>query len=470
MRPQRQRSGKVWLGAAGVAVAAVALGAFFLYKGNTPEAHAQAHDENARQAEAVAVRVVKPQGGGIERATEQPGTVRAFDFEELYAKVSGYLKNQKVDIGSKVKKGQILAEIDAPELIQDQLHAEAALAQAKSQKKQMLAHLDTAKAELLAATSRIKQKQAEVKQSKSYLAYRNIQYDRVSLLAESGSIDQKIVDESRDQLDAAQARYEASIVGVDTARADEAAARAKVEQAKADIEVAEANIRVAQSSLDRATAFVGFTKIRSDYDGVVTARNFHNGDYIKPGDRGAITPLLIVQVQDKMRLIIQVPDTDAPFCDEGDPVDFKITTTGTTLKHQPDDPARPLKIDRISYSQDQKTRTMRVEVDLQNKKGVLRDGMYGIVTIHLQQGRKDAVRLPSTCLKTVHGKEVVYVVRGGTAHEVPVCVGQNNANQAEILSGVRPGDEVIDHPTAEVRDGVAVAVPRETAPNVAAGH
>ena len=187
-----------------------------------------------------------------------------------------------------------------------------------------------------------------------------------------------------------------------------------------------------------------------------------------------------------MRLIIQVPDTDSPFCDEGDLVEFYITTLGVKFTHQPDDSKlpltiadpvtklvetaglkRPLKIDRISYSQDQKTRAMRVELDLMNKKGLLRDGLYGEVTIHLQQGAKDAVRLPSTALKTANGKFVVYVVRGGVAREVPVQVGQNNANQAEILSGVRPGDEVIDHPSGEVRDGVTVAVPRG---NAVAGH
>lgn len=463
MRLQRPRSGKVWLGAAGVVVLAAALGAFWLYRGTTSEARAQAHDENTRAAEAVAVKVVRPQGGGIERTTTQPGTVRAFDYEELYAKVSGYLKKQDVDIGSKVKKGQVLAQIDAPELIQDKLHAEAALAQAHSQKKQMVAHLDTAKAELLAASSRIKQKEAEVKRAHANLKFRTLQYARIKNLADFGSVDQKLVEESHDQLESADAWHEAAIVAVDTAKADEAATKAKVEQAKADIEAAEANIRVAAASLERANVFVGFTQIKSNYDGVVTARNFHNGDFIKPGDRGANTPLLVVQVQDKMRLIIQVPDTDSPFCDEGDLVEFAITTLGRTLKTQPDDPTKPLKIDRISYSQDQKTRAMRVEVDLLNKKGLLRDGLYGDVTIHLQQGRKDAVRLPSTTLKTVGAKTVVYVVRGGVAHEVAVTVGQNNANQAEILTGVRPGDEVIDHPSGEVRDGVAVAVPREGA-------
>ena len=67
MRLQRQRSGKVWLGAAGVAVLAAALGVFFLYKGNTPEVHAQSHESGGGAAEAVAVKVVRPQGGGIER-------------------------------------------------------------------------------------------------------------------------------------------------------------------------------------------------------------------------------------------------------------------------------------------------------------------------------------------------------------------------------------------------------------------
>src|SRR5205814_846038 len=79
------------------------------------------------------VVVVKPRAGGIQRTSNQPGTIEAFNFADLYAKISGYLKVQPVDIGDKVTVGQLLAEIDAPEYEQELRHAEAAQAQAEAQ-------------------------------------------------------------------------------------------------------------------------------------------------------------------------------------------------------------------------------------------------------------------------------------------------------------------------------------------------
>jgi len=390
MRLLRQRSGKAWLGAAGIAVVAVVLGVLWIARGRPPEAYAQEHDDGKATSETVDVRVVKVKAGGLERTTTQPGTIRAFEYEGLYPKVSGFLVKQKVDIGSPVKKDEILAEIDAPELLKDKEHAEAALEQAKSQKEQMLAHLTTAKAELHTAHVVVDQRKAESKRAEANLHYRDKQYVRVKQLEEFGSVDQRLVDEQHDQLETAVAWKETAAIQVEAARADVKAKEAKVEQAKADIKAAEANIRVADSALQRAVVFVEFTKIRSHYDGVVTVRNYHNGNFIKSGDQGAQLPVLVVQRQDKMRLIIQVPDSDSSLCDPGDPVDFTINALPYKFPR--------FKVTLISNSQDQKTRTMRVEVHIDNKDGRLRDGMYGDATIHLQKGRNDAFRVPASAL------------------------------------------------------------------------
>src|SRR5262249_48146903 len=124
MRLLSQRPGKTWLGAASVAVVVLVLGVFWIARGKPPEADAQEH-QDGKETEAVAVKVCKAQPGGLERATTQPGTVRAFQYEGLYPKVSGFLViSEQMDLGSKVKKGQVLAEIYAPELLKDKEHAE----------------------------------------------------------------------------------------------------------------------------------------------------------------------------------------------------------------------------------------------------------------------------------------------------------------------------------------------------------
>ena len=94
------------------------------------------------------IAVVKPQAGGLARTSEQPGTMESFDFADLYAKISGYVKEQSVDIGSKVSAGDVLVVIDAPEYEEAVNEASAAVAQAEAQVAQMEARVSTAQAEV----------------------------------------------------------------------------------------------------------------------------------------------------------------------------------------------------------------------------------------------------------------------------------------------------------------------------------
>lgn len=442
--------GKLALSAAALLVVASLVG-YYLSRGygSRADASSSQSSEGERSEQApVHVKVVKPLPGGIERVTTGPGTLKSFEYEELFAKVPGYLKNQKVDRGSEVKKGDIVAEIDAPELLKDVQYAAAKLEQAKSQVTQMKAHVAAAKSQLDAAKVTIVQKKAEVKRAGSNLKYRKKQYDRYQELVRYKSIDQRLVDEEFERLESAEAWKDAATAGVETAVAEVEAKKALVAQAQADLAAADANVDVADAALQKAQVFVEFTKLRSHYDGRVTARYFHNGDYIRSASQGEQTPLLVIQRTDLMRLVIQVPDADVPYCDPGDPVDFSISTV-PHLKFP------KLQVSRISYSQDPKSRTMRVEVDVPNEGHFLRDGMYGDATIHLQKGPSDAVRLPAAALKREEGKAFVFVVRNGVAHKVEVRVGINNGAEAGVF-GLSPDDLVITAPGPHVRDGVAV--------------
>ncbi len=460
MTPHQPRYGRWMLSVAVLAVIPVSFTFLWSTKGTTPAVHGAPTDEHQDGTEVVTVKVVKPQTGGLERTTTQPGTVRAFEFEEMYAKVSGYLVRQKVDIGSIVKKGEILAEIDAPELYKDELHAKAKLEQARSQVKQMEAHVEAAKAELDAARILIDQRQAEVKRANSSADFRDKRYNRIKQLADYKSVDQNLVDEQFEQREAAQAWQEAAVAGVHTAKADVEAKKAKVVQAQSDLDAAKANVDVADAEVQKAHVFVEFTKIRSHYDGVVTARNYHEGDYIRAG-HGDL-PLLVVQRIDLMRVIVQIPDTDVPFCRKGDPVDFSIST----LPHVK---FTTYVVSRISRSQDQNSRTMRIEVDVPNDKDILRDGMYGAVKIHFKgfqdeqkNASKDAVRIPSSALRRESDKVVAYVVRGGAVHAVEVHLGADNGAVAEVLSGLNADDQVVNHPSGQLRDGLPVRIAQES--------
>jgi RND family efflux transporter MFP subunit len=185
---------------------------------------------------------------------------------------------------------------------------------------------------------------------------------------------------------------------------------------------------------------------------VVTSRGFFPGEFINARDQGATTPLLTVDRIDKMRVILQVPDLDVPFINEGDEATVEIDAL----------PGRkfPGKVARVSNSEDPTTRTMRTEVDLENDKKLLRDGMYGKVTVILEKG-SDALSVPSSALvgDTEGSKGYLHVIRGGKAHKIEVGIGADNGIETEIVSGLKPDDEVVVHVLkGSIANGAAVAV------------
>lgn len=412
--------------------------------------HEEVEDPRVEQGP-VTVKVIKAKVGGLDRTTTQPGTVHAFEKEDLYATVPGFLKNQKVDIGSKVKKGEILAEIDAPDLIKEAERDEALLKKAQADVVQKKAAIEAARADVDVAQIAIDQKKAENRRAKSNLGYRQKQYDRVQDLANSRSVDQRLVDEHFDFLESAQAWVDAADAGIKTATAEVAAKKARLAQAEADLLGAEANIRVAQATLDKARVFVNFTKIPTHFDGIVTQSNFYNGNYLRALDQGSKTPLLQVQRTDLMRVLVQIPDTDAIYCDVGDTANLSFKSLSNDL-HLPSS-----KVSRTSGSLNKASRTMQVEIDVPNEKGILKDGMYCEVTINLESGKREIVRVPSSAIFRKNGMEWVFVVNDLVLRKFPVEVGLNNGSVAEIIKGIK-GDEgmIVVNPTGVLKEGQKV--------------
>jgi HlyD family secretion protein len=395
--------------------------------------------------------VVKPQAGGIARSSEQPGTMESFDFADLYAKVSGYVKLQNVDIGSKVSAGDVLVEIDAPEFEEALNEATAAVAQAEAQVTQMKARVETAKAELEATQANITLAEAELAKATSYLSFRQIQFDRVKNLFELKSIDERLVDEKHEQRDSAEAAENSARASIAAAKSQVIASRARIVSAEADVLDAQAKVRLAKAKESRARVFVSYTKIVSPYNGVVTRRSFHVGDFIRAADQGGVTPLLTVARTDVMRVIVQVPERDVPYVDIGDPATIVPNVLDNEKFHG--------KVARISNSEDRVTRTMRTEIDLANPKNRLRDGMFCRVTISLDAATK-GLKVPSSSvfIDRQSKKPAVYVVVEGKARRRQVEVGQDDGKMVEILSGLAAADLVVQRPSGELSDNVPVEV------------
>jgi HlyD family secretion protein len=405
--------------------------------------------------EPVPVETARLTQGGITRTSTQIGSVQPFEEADLYAKISGYLSVLKVDYGDHVKREQLLAEVDDPEVVKDAEKAAADVEQAKAAVAQAEAFVETAKADRDASASAVEQAIAEVERYVSMTSYHGKKFARYKELVQSRAIPQNIADEEEESYESARASEVASRKAVLNAKAQLVAAGARVKKAEADLAEAKANVRVAEAKLAKANVLVGYTKIRSPYDGVITKRNFYRGAFVRSAAEGGTIPLLTVARTDKVRVVTEVPDRDVPLTDVGDAVEVTLDALGTEVLKG--------KVSRFAETEDLTSRTMHTEIDLPNTENRIRPGMYGIAKIILDTSTKNST-LPASCLvgESKGGQADVYVIKDGKAKKTKVTVGDDDGIRVEILSGLTPQDEVIVS-TGSVTEGTPVRSVRQVA-------
>jgi RND family efflux transporter MFP subunit len=446
----------------------VGAGAWFAFDRGRPLFGASPAPSGEAKAATVSVEVIAPQPGGIDRVCVQPGTVEPFESADLYAKTSGFLSEQVVDIGSRVKKGDVLARIAVPEYEKQVERDRARVKSAEAKVRQMEAHLTAAESEAKSADASVALANVLVRAKKAYRLYREKQLNRYKELVAQRAIEQRVVDEQEDFYLSAQEAENAAKEGVNTAVERLATARAKITQARADVEQAKAEVGVAAAELEKSQVLIDYAAVKAPYTGVVTRRNFHIGAFIKSVDQGATLPLLTVERLDLMRLVVQVPDRDVPYVSVGDPAVFEVDSLDKRV-------FQTRGIARSARAQDQATRMMRVEVDVpnptdaDNPDGVLTPGMYGRATLVLRKGAATAVRVPTAVVsRGAAGKGTVRLLRGDHIQTVPVTLGADNGVEVEVLAGLTPAERVVVRTSGPVGDGAAVAVAGTRAG--AAGH
>ncbi|ODT98598.1 MAG: hypothetical protein ABS79_05615 [Planctomycetes bacterium SCN 63-9] len=427
-------------------------------KTGRPVEHNQTVHHEAKSSEhEIPVEVVRVEKGGIARTSAQIGSIHPYEEAELFAKISGYLSNLLVDYGTHVKRGQLLAEIDDPEIIEDARKAEADLGQAEAAVAQAQAFIESAKADKDASSTTVEQTIADVDRFTSMRTYHEKKFARYRELVQSKAIPQQIADEEEESYESARSAEVSSQKAVLNARAQLVAAAARVKKAEADLAEAKANVEVARAKLARAKVFVGYTKITSPYDGVITKRNFFRGAFIRSASEGGTIPLLTVSRTDKVRVVTQVPDRDVPFTSIGDKAQVTLDALGGEVFHGT--------VSRFAENEEPTSRTMHTEIDLDNPKDKLRPGMYGIARIILDTPLK-ASTLPSTCIlgESKNGNADVFVIHEGKAKKRRIAVGVDDGLHVEVLSGLSPTDDVIVN-TGSIIDGSPVrAIPAEKLP------
>ena len=340
------------------------------------------------------VEVVKVVSKKLSMTTRLPGELQAYEAVAIFPKVTAYVDSIGVDRGTRVRSGQVMARLVAPEL-----HAQRAEAQSKVQ------------------AAEAQRAEAEAK-----LASDQGTYDRLK----SASATQGVV--AGNDLEVAQRAVDAD--------------RAKVEAMRGSADAA-------KSALKSITEIEGYLKVRAPFDGVVTERNVHPGSLVGPATSNQATAVPIVRVEkiSKLRLVIPIPERFAAGMNTGTKVDFTVpafpsqTFSGTVA--------------RIAHSVDVKTRTMPVELDVENADGRLSAGMFSEVLWPVRR-KQATLFVPASAVARTTEATFVIRVRDGNTEWVNVQTGETDGKLTELFGDLREGDTVAVRGTDELRAGTRV--------------
>jgi len=361
-----------------------------------------------------------------------PGTTSPITEAYIYARANGYLRKRFVDIGDHVKKGQLLAIIDAPDLD---------------------AQVDQAREQLRQAESQVSQQQAQ-------LALNRVTWERWRTLVAKGVF-------SRQDGDQREADYLAQA--------------AVVASAQRNVESYRANLR-------RSIALQGYERVTAPFDGVITQRNSDVGALVGASGAAASMPssssqtpsggsanvgssntsgssgtanqsaapatgqaqggaLFGIAQLDKLRILVSVPEGYASSIQQGMPAQIFVQERA----------GKPISgtVARAAGSIDQNSRTMLTEIDVDNKSGSLFPGMYAVVTFVQVRG-VPPLTIPGDAVIVRQDHTTIATVRDQKIQLVPVEIGRDYGPTVEILSGLREGDWVVSTVTDDVRQGVKV--------------
>lgn len=332
------------------------------------------------------VSVAHPKLGAPQNEIVLPGNMEAFNDSPIYARTDGYLKKWYVDIGARVKAGQLLADIETPEVDQQ---------------------LDQARADLNTAQAN---------------------YDLSQITAQ---------------------RYQ------DLLKTD-SVSKQDVDNATGDFAAKKAMVASAQSNVRRLEELQSFEKIYAPFDGVITARNTDIGHLINSGAGSPATELFHIAAIQQLRVYVNVPQQFSPSAKPG-------LTADLTLQEFPGRRFRGTLV-RTANAIDLATRTLLVEVDVDNRTGELLPGAYAEVHLKVPSGSPAFILPVSALIFRSEGLQVGTVQNGNRAALVNITLGRDMGNEVEVVSGLNADDLVIVNPPDSLISGETVRLAEQSTP------
>jgi RND family efflux transporter MFP subunit len=329
---------------------------------------------------------------------------------DVMAKVAGFVKQINVDVGDRVKDGQLLATLEIPEMDDDLRRADAAVVRARAE---------------------VTRAQDEQHRAESSYDIAHLSYQRLFAVSEKkpGLVAQQEIDEARSR---------------------ELVAGAQVASAKSALAVAQEQVNVNLSDMQRVKTMMDYTRVTAPFAGVITRRYADKGSMIQAGtaSQSQAMPLVKLSENSLLRLILPVPESAVPTVHIGQQVEVKVPTLNRSF---------PGKVERFADKVSLATRTMDTEVDVLNPNLLLIPGMYAEVNLTLNQ-RKAVLAVPITAVDTEGGKAgQVMVITADQRIEVrKIELGLETADKVEVRSGLKEGDMVVIGARAGLQQGEEV--------------
>lgn len=401
------------------------------------------------------VTPVAPVKKTLTRIVEQPGEIRPLEETAIVAKVPGYVDRVAVDIGDRVKRGDVLVQLRAPELLEDLRLQELRIEQAAATVKQAESAVQAAQAALGSARARKAEAEAAVVEATAAHEAARVELARYQALFDAQAIQEARLDESRAQEQAARAAVQQAQARRDSVSADIRQAEAEVHKAEADRAAAEVAARAAAIERDRARAMTEYLTLTAPYDGFVTGRAVDPGQFVGGAAAAAARPLLTVVRVERVRVVVNVPELDAGYVSAGDPATVRVQAL--------DNASFPSEVTRAAVALDPDSRTLRTEIELDNAELRLKPGLYVRVAITVAE-RKEALVVPTAALFPVDGKVACHVVEQGRIARRFVEPGLAAAGETEILSGLAGGEAVVGKNPTAYQPGQEVDLPPPAQP------
>jgi RND family efflux transporter MFP subunit len=333
-----------------------------------------------------------------------PGSIQPITEAPVLARTDGYIQKRLVDIGDRVKAGQLLAEIDAPELV-DQV------TQAKAAERQAEAALDQAT--------------ANAQQGKTDMELAKLMAQRSGQLVTKGAV-------ARQDDDQVQATYQSKLAALNALQ-------------KA-VDVQHASVAAAQSSLARLTKLQDYRMVVAPFEGVITLRNVDVGALVNSGN----TMLFRIAQMDELRTFINVPQAYANSIRVGQPATLTVSNLpGRTFAGT---------VARTSEALDPSSRTLLAEIHVPNRERLLLPGMYTQVAFKAPRFDPPLVVPSDALIVRDNGAQVAVVRPDNTLHLVKIQAGRDYGDRVEVLAGLNEGDTVVTNPGDVAREGLKVDV------------